>query len=147
MCCFARPAEVLLTWTDDSNDAQYESSHRALEVLESSTDASGARFDVHKLHQPGPLYMTEQEIASFPEWTSEDLEWSEGRLAGSYVNYVLTNHRVIYPRLDPEFDPGAHETLARVFPKHEIIGLESREILLNGGDLHCISQQLPARTS
>jgi agmatine deiminase len=145
MCCFVRPAEVILTWTDDPNDAQYERSHRALEVLESSTDASGSHFTIHKLHQPGPLYMTEQEIASFPDWTAADFEWSEGRLAGSYVNYILTNRRVIFPLLDPEFDPGARKVLARVFPKHEIIGLESREILLHGGDLHCISQQLPAR--
>ena len=91
--------------------------------------------------------MTEPEIASFPDWTSEDFEWREGRLAGSYINYVLTNRRVIYPLLDPEFDEQAHETLARAFPNHEIIGLESREILLNGGDLHCISQQLPARAN
>jgi len=147
MCCFVRPAEVLLTWTDDPNDAQYERSHRALEILEASTDASGSRFTIHKLHQPGPLYMTEQEIASFPEWITEELEWSKGRLAGSYVNYILTNHRVIFPLLDPEYDRRASETLARAFPKHEIIGLESREILLHGGDLHCISQQVPAMAS
>ena len=59
--------------------------------------------------------------------------------------HILTNRRVIFPLLDPEYDPGARETLARAFPEHEIIGLESRETLLHGGDLHCISQQLPAR--
>ncbi len=147
MCCFVRPSEVLLTWTDDPNDAQYERSHQALEVLDASTDASGSHFTIHKLHQPGPLYLTDEEIASFPSWFLDELEWSEGRLAGSYVNYILTNHRVIFPLLDPEHDRGASETLARSFPKHEIVGLESREILLHGGNLHCISQQLPARAS
>ncbi len=63
------------------------------------------------------------------------------------MNYVLTNQRVIFPLLDPEYDGGAKETLARAFPNHEIVGLESREILLHGGDLHCISQQMPARAS
>jgi len=145
LCCFVRPSEVLLTWTDDPNDQQYERSHQALEVLEASTDANGSHFTIHKLHQPGPLYLTEEEIASFPSWIMDELEWSGGRLAGSYVNYILTNHRVIFPLLDPETDLGARETLARAFPKHEIIGLESREILLHGGELHCISQQLPAR--
>ena len=147
MCCFVRPSEVMLTWTDDPNDAQYERSHRALEVLESTTDASGKQFTVHKLHQPGPLFYTNEEVASFPSSIMDDLEWSGGRLAGSYVNYILTNHRVIFPLLDPEFDGGANESLARAFPKHEIVGLESREILLHGGDLHCISQQMPARAS
>jgi agmatine deiminase len=137
-----------LTWTDDSNDAQYERSQRALEILEASTDASGAHFTVHKLHQPGPLYYTDEEIASFPSpYNEEIVEESDRRLAGSYVNYILTNHRVIFPLLDPKYDRSASETLARAFPKHEIVGLESREILLHGGDLHCISQQLPARAS
>ena len=145
MCCFVRPSEVMLTWTDDSNDAQYERSHKALEVLEASTDASGAHFTIHKLHQPGPLYYTDEEIASFPSYEEEIIEESDSRLAGSYVNYILTNHRVIFPLLDPEYDRSASETLARAFPKHEILGVESREILLHGGDLHCISQQLPAR--
>jgi agmatine deiminase len=145
MCCFVKPSEVILNWTDDPNDAQYERSQQALEILEASTDASGAHFTVNKLHQPGPLHYTEQEIASFPSWFAEEMDWSEGRLAGSYVNYILTNRRVIFPLLDPEYDRSASETLARAFPKHEIVGLESREILLNGGDLHCISQQVPAR--
>ena len=147
MCCFVRSSEVMLTWTDDPNDAQYERSHQALEVLEAATDASGKPFTVHKLHQPGPLYYTDEEVASFPSWIMDDLDWSGGRLAGSYVNYVLTNQRVIFPLLDPEYDGGAKEALARAFPNHEIVGLESREILLNGGDLHCISQQMPARAS
>jgi agmatine deiminase len=145
VCCFVRPSEVLLTWTDDPKDAQYERSHRALEILETNADASGSRFTVHKLYQPGPLYMTEEERASFPRWMLDEFEWTEGRLAGSYVNFVLTNRSVIFPFLDPETDSGASETLARAFPKHEIIGLESRETLLHGGDLHCISQQVPAR--
>ena len=146
LCCFVRPSEGLLTWTDDSKDPQYERSHRALEALEATTDANGSRFAVHKLLQPGPLYMSEEERDSFPQWIVEEFAWTEGRLAGSYVNFVLTNRRVIYPLLDPETDPGARETLARAFPEHEVIGLESREILLHGGDLHCISQQVPARS-
>jgi len=145
MCCFVRPAEVLLTWTDDINDEQYERSQEALEVLAASTDARGRNFTVHKLHQPGPLYETEAERATFPEWRQDEFEWNQGRLAGSYINYILTNRRVIFPLLDPEHDGAASETLAAAFPQHEVVGLESREILLHGGDLHCISQQLPAR--
>ena len=79
-----------------------------------------------------------------PPWERAELEWTQGRLAGSYVNYILTNRRVILPLLDPEYDQAASETLGGVFPEHEIVGLESREILLHGGDLHCISQQIPA---
>lgn len=155
MCCFAAPGEVLLTWTDDQDDEQYERSRKALEVLEASTDANGSRFKVHKLHQPGPLYMTEGERNSMPDSMLDEDEWDEetmdeedrfeDRMPGSYINYILTNNRVIFPLLDPQTDPIAKETFARAFPKHEIIGVEGREILLHGGNFHCISQNLPAR--
>ena len=84
MCCFVRPSEVLLTWTDDPKDAQYERSQQALEVLEANTDANDSRFTVHKLHQPGPLYETEEERASFPSWHQDELEWTRGA-AGGFV--------------------------------------------------------------
>lgn len=147
MASFVRPSEVLLTWTDDQSDGQYERSQRALEVLEASTDADGNQFTVHKLHQPGPLHLTDQEITSLIGSQFEDWELAETRIPGSYVNYVLTNNRVIFPLLDSNTDAGATETFKRAFPQHEIIGLESREIMVHGGDLHCISQNLPARVT
>ena len=143
MCCFARPAEVLLTWTEDSDDEQYERSHEAFEILAGSTDARGRRLSVHKLHQPGPLFASESERQSMPSGSEREFEWSGGRLAGSYVNFVLTNRLVIVPLLDPEHDDAAKEMLASLFPTREVVGVESREILLHGGNLHCISQQVP----
>lgn len=61
MCCFARPGVVLLSWTDDKSDPQYERSVEALSVLTSEVDARGRKFEIIKLHVPGPLYMTEEE--------------------------------------------------------------------------------------
>lgn len=147
MCCFVSPAEVLLTWTDDQNDEQYDRSRQALELLEASTDANGSPFTIHKLHQPGPLSISDEERDTLPEILLEEIEWSKGRLAGSYINYILTNRRVIFPLLDPQTDPGARETFARVFPNHEIIGVQGHEILIHGGNFHCISQNLPASVS
>lgn len=63
MCCFAKPGVVLLSWTDDENDFQFERSMEALSVLSNATDAKGRKFEIIKLHVPGPLYMTEEESA------------------------------------------------------------------------------------
>ena len=34
--------------------------------------------------------------------------------------------------------------LRRCFPEREIVGVPAREILLGGGNIHCITQQVPA---
>lgn len=63
MCCFVRPGVVFLSWTDDEKDPQFERSMEALSVLSSATDAKGRKFQIIKLHVPGPLYMTDEEAA------------------------------------------------------------------------------------
>lgn len=63
MCCFVRPGVVLLSWTDDEADPQYERSVEAHSVLSSATDANDRKLEIIKLHVPGPLYMTEKEAA------------------------------------------------------------------------------------
>ena len=63
ICCFVRPGVVILSWTDDKTDPQYERSVEAYSLLSSVTDANGRKFEIIKLHVPGPLYMTEKEAA------------------------------------------------------------------------------------
>ena len=41
-------------------------------------------------------------------------------------------------------DDKARQKLAELFPSHEIVGVYAREILLGGGNIHCITQQQPA---
>jgi agmatine deiminase len=48
ICAYVRPAEVVLTWTDDRSDPQYEISRDAHERLMQARDARGRRFKVHK---------------------------------------------------------------------------------------------------
>ncbi len=63
LACFLRPGEIALTWTDDRADPQYERSAEALEYLQAQTDARGRRLTIHKIHQPGPLFLTAEEAA------------------------------------------------------------------------------------
>lgn len=72
MCCFARPGVVLLSWTDDETDPQYERSVEALSVFSKSIDARGRKIQVIKLHIPEPLYMTEEEASGITQVTNLD---------------------------------------------------------------------------
>ena len=66
------------------------------------------------------------------------------RLAGSYVNFLITNERIVYPLLDPATDDLAQAKLEEIFPDHTVVGVPAREILLGGGNIHCITQQIPS---
>lgn len=143
MCCFAAPGEVLLAWTDDVNDPQYARSSAALKVLENSTDAQGRTLKVHKLPVPGPLMGSAEEYATVDAVPNGMARVEHNRLAGSYVNFYLCNGGLILPTFDDPMDQVAVQILQKVFPKHEIVNVPGREILLGGGNVHCITQQQP----
>ncbi len=143
MCCFVRPGEVLLAWTDDENDPQYARSRAALTVLEQSTDAKGRPFIVHKLPVPGPLLAKAEEYASVDLTGAAVPREAEARLAGSYINFYLCNGGLVLPTFDDPMDQVAITKLTELFPEHQVVTVPGREILLGGGNIHCITQQQP----
>ena len=143
LCCFVRPGEVVLTWTSNRRDPQYEVSRDAWERLHAARDARGRRLRVHKLEQPGPLRMTRREAEGIDP-SGEFTTRSAGmRLAGSYVNFYIGNRCVVVPLLDARRDRVALRKLKALFPGREVVGVPAREILLGGGNIHCITQQVP----
>ncbi|WP_110686462.1 agmatine deiminase [Salinicola aestuarinus] len=143
LCCFVAPGVVALTWTDDTADPQHAISQRALAVLENESDARGRRLTVHKLPQPGPLHLAEEEASGVDRLSSSRPRRAGDRLAGSYVNFYIGNRIVAMPLLDPRWDEIARERLQALFPERRVVGVPAREILLGGGNIHCITQQQP----
>ncbi len=143
LCCFVRPGVVLLTWPDDRSDPQYEVSSEAFERLSAARDARGRRLKVHKLPQPGPLHMTSKEAAGIERRAGTRPRRAGDRLAASYVNFYIANRRIVMPLLDPLTDARAMRELKKLFPRREVVGVPAREILLGGGNIHCITQQVP----
>ena len=60
------------------------------------------------------------------------------------MNFYLGNSRVVFPLLDERHDEQAQAILEGCFPEREVVGVPAREILLGGGNIHCITQQVPA---
>lgn len=143
LCCFIKPGEVALTWTDNKRDPQYARSVDALRRLQSVRDARGRKLKVHFLPQPGPLYLSEAEALGLDKVESGKMRRAGDRLAASYVNFYIGNSVVIAPLLDPRHDRTVLSKLRRWFPKRKVIGVPGREILLGGGGIHCITQQIP----
>ena len=147
LACFARPGEVCLTWPQDAGDPQRRVSEEALERLLAARDARGRRLRVHRIPAPPPLYLSAREARGIlPRPGIRPLRAGQ-RLAGSYVNFYLANGALILPLLDARTDAAARRALGRIFPQRRIVGVPAREILLGGGNIHCITQQQPRARS
>lgn len=144
LACFVRPGEVCLTWTDDRRDPQYQVSLDAYQRLTAARDAQGRRLKIYKLPAPRPLYMSASEAAGIAHHAGTRRVRAGHRLAGSYVNFYLANGAVIAPLLDERTDAAALRVLRRIFPRRRVVGVPAREILLGGGNIHCVTQQVPA---
>jgi agmatine deiminase len=145
LACFARPGEVLLSWCDNPRDPQHRVSRDAFERLQAARDAQGRRLRVHKLPAPGPLYMSAREARGIAPRAGTRRVRAGHRLAGSYVNGYLCNGALIAPLLDRRTDAAALRVLRRVYPERHIVGVAARELLLGGGNIHCLTQQVPAQ--
>ena len=148
VCAFIRPGEAVLAWTDDSNDPQYPLSAACLEYLESVTDAKGRRITVHKLPIPDiPVTFSEDELGGFVFEEGEDTREAGERLAASYVNFFFANDIVLLPQFGGEnsrSDARAAEIMRELLPEREIMPVRADRIIRGGGNIHCITQQIPA---
>lgn len=153
-CCFVAPTVLVLAWTDDEeNDTEnYQRCRQALSILESQTDAQGRTLTVHKLYLPSPVRYTQDDIDGLYSQTKKEEDGTVPtaqrtvgeRMAASYINFFICNGAVIVPQFgDVIYDRQAIDTLQPLFPTRSVMGVNSREILVGGGNIHCITQQIP----
>jgi len=143
VACFVRPGVVLAGWTDDASDWRHEILAKNLETLRTATDAKGRKLEVHTLSMPEPMPYSAQEVAGV-----DVVEGTIPREAGdeapaSYINFYLCNGGLILPVFGDPHDAEAIEILRRLYPDREVVTFAGREIVLGGGNVHCITQQQP----
>jgi len=85
----------------------------------------GGALIVETLPMPRPVYFDGQ------------------RLPASYANFYIGNGVVIVPTFNDEKDRVALNTLGRLFPGREVVGIHCRDLVLGLGTLHCMTQQEP----
>ncbi|QFR66103.1 agmatine deiminase [Furfurilactobacillus rossiae] len=140
---FVRPGVVALAWTDDKNDPQYQISKENLDILEHATDAKGRQIKVVKLNVPKPVLITKEESEGVDAVDGTLPRQAGDRLAASYVNYYTANGGIVYPTFGDPADDNAQKVLEQLYPDRKVVGVPAREILLGGGNIHCITQQVP----
>ena len=147
VCAFTAPGEVVLAWTDNREDPQYPLSRACLDYLDGVTDAKGRKLKVRLLPIPDhPICCSEADCAAYDFAPGEDMREPGDRLAGSYANFYIANSAVLVPQFGGEnaaSDARALEILQEAFPDRKVVGIDARAILLGGGNIHCITQQIP----
>ena len=147
VAAFVGPGEVVLAWTDNEQDPQYALSKLDYEYLSGETDAKGRQLKIHKLPIPDvPVCCTQADIDNYIFEPGEDEREAGERLAASYVNFYFANGLVLVPQfggVNAESDRRAVQILEALCPDRKVMPIAARNILLGGGNIHCITQQIP----
>jgi len=143
VACFVRPGEVACIWTDDMENPFYTTCHEAYQTLSVAEDAMGRKLKVHKLSMP------KKQVAIGSDFAIDSVEGTIPRMKGdiciaSYMNFLLVNDGVIVPQYGDTNDKLALKEIQEMFPERKVVGVDTREIVYGGGNIHCITQQQPS---
>jgi agmatine deiminase len=122
---FVGPRTVVTVVENNATDENHEPLEENLQRLQSMTDQDGNRLKVVTLPMPTPLYFARR------------------RLPASYANFYIANRCVLVPTFNDPHDRLALNTLAKVFPGREVIGIHAVDLVWGLGTLHCLTQQVP----
>ena len=140
VACFVRPGEVACIWTDNPDNYFYQYCQDAYKTLSEATDAKGRKLKVHKLDMPKEC------VRIGKGFTIDYIEGSIPRPEGdiciaSYLNFLIVNGGVIVPQYGDVNDALALKQVQEMFPERKVVGVDTREVVYGGGNIHCITQQ------
>ncbi|HKW63036.1 MAG TPA: agmatine deiminase family protein [Candidatus Acidoferrum sp.] len=122
---FVNPTTVVTIVEEDSRDPNYAPLQENLALLKTMKDQDGVPLRVETLPMPAPV--------SFDDF----------RLPASYANFYIANKLVLVPSFNDSNDRVALNSLARLFPDREVVGIPCRDLVLGLGTIHCMTQQQP----
>lgn len=118
--------KIVYVKCDNPDDEHFEALQRMEAQLQSFRNAEGEAFDL----VPVPL----------PDAIIQDGE----RLPATYANYLVLNRAILLPVYgQKEKDERARSALQGVFPKYDIVPIDSRVLIRQHGSIHCATMQFP----
>ena len=126
---FVGPTTIVTAVEPDAIDANHAPLAENLERLKAARTLDGKQFTVVELPMPRQVIFAGQQLPA------------------SYANFYLANGLVLVPTFQDPNDRVALNILAEVFPKREVIGVHSVDLVWGLGTLHCMTQQQPAAQS
>ena len=146
ICAFIRPGAVVLGWPEDHDSKQYAYSLADYQYLQQSFDAQGRLLEIQQVIIPTSLKISAAEAAGIDQTPNAKPRQAGDYLPASYINFYFCNGGLILPAFGVPEDELAKDQFQKLFPERQIVQLNTREILLGGGNIHCITQQVPTLT-
>ncbi len=128
VACFVRPGVVLIQTCYDPTDPNCGITKENMQILRESTDASGRKLEIIEIPQPPKRYYRGE------------------RLTLSYLNFYIVNGGIILPAFGgdaEQADKRAADVIREVFPDRRIVTVDGMALITEGGNVHCITQQMP----
>ena len=110
------------------NSPEYEVLARNFRDLEKMETALGNALNVLPLPHPDTFHAPDS--------------WRQEILPATYANFVIVNGGVLVPTYGQRKDEEAMEVISSVFPGREVVGVDCSRIILEGGALHCLTQNI-----
>lgn len=79
-------------------------------------------------------------------WPDACFDEAGNRLPATYANFLFINGAVLVPTYQVPQDEAALQIFKTIFPKHDIVGIDCRPLILQHGSLHCVTMQYPVNT-
>lgn len=122
---FVGKNRILTAVEPNKADENHEPLKENLERLREARNPEGKPFEIVTLPMPAPVIFEGQ------------------RLPASYANFYIANGLVMVPTFNDPNDRRALNTLAKVFPDRNVVGIHCGDFIWGLGALHCMTQQQP----
>ena len=123
---FVNKHTIVTVVESNRKSSNYDALKDNLKRLKKAEDKRGRKFEVVELPMPKPVIF-DGEV-----------------LPASYANFLITNKSVLVPIFNDAEDKNALSILGMCFPKHEVVGIYSRDLVWGLGTIHCLTQQVPS---
>ncbi len=129
MVRFVREDAVICMVETKETDPNFKVLKENRERLNDLRTVSGERVEVIEIEMPQAI---------------EVKDWRLSRLPASYANFLVVNNAVLVPMFGhKKKDPAAEDKIAECFPGREIISVACKDLIMEGGALHCIAMHQP----
>ncbi|MFO0831088.1 MAG: agmatine deiminase family protein [Phycisphaerales bacterium] len=117
---------VVIAVEEDKKDPNYRETTRALTKLQKARDQDGRPFRIVTVPMPARV------------------EYEGQRCPATFMNFLFVNGAVLVPRFGNDGRwRECRRTLEKALPNHEVVPVDSRQLIWGLGSVHCLSQQVP----